>query len=210
MARAKKENISKTEVKANTLEKDIKSTLNKKEARLNRLELQRKLKQKKQEIDIEIKNISTWDVDYIDPREKQQIFSLSKVGSKDSTEFIDLDTLYRIVRRSPGFFEEHRLIISDVDSLDVECTPMDIIDFLGLNSLYEYIRNPNEDYLEYFLSDKVDINSFEKILNKNNVELTRRLAERAIDLHKKKKFDSGLKAKLLAKRIGIEDLYLFS
>ena len=74
MARAKKENISKTEVKANTLEKDIKSTLNKKEARLNRLELQRKLKQKKQEIDIEIKNISTWDVDYIDPREKQQIF----------------------------------------------------------------------------------------------------------------------------------------
>ncbi|AKP44682.1 TPA: hypothetical protein P1M42_000025 [Clostridioides difficile] len=210
MARAKKENISKTEVKANTLEKDIKSTLNKKEARLNRLELQRKLKQKKQEIDIEIKNISTWDVDYIDPREKQQIFSLSKVGSKDSTEFIDLDTLYRIVRRSPGFFEEHRLIISDVDSLDVECTPMDIIDFLGLNSLYEYIRNPNEDYLEYFLSDKVDINSFEKILNKNNVELTRRLAERAIDLHKKKKFDSGLKAKLLAKRIGMEDLYLFS
>lgn len=210
MARAKKENISKTEVKANTLEKDIKSTLNKKEARLNRLELQRKLKQKKQEIDIEIKNISTWDVDYIDPREKQQIFSLSKVGSKDSTEFIDLDTLYRIVRRSPGFFEEHRLIISDVDSLDVECTPMDIIDFLGLNSLYEHIRNPNEDYLEYFLSAKVDINSFEKILNKNNVELTRRLAERAIDLHKKKKFDSGLKAKLLAKRIGIEDLYLFS
>ncbi|HBF5818774.1 TPA: hypothetical protein KOR58_002541 [Clostridioides difficile] len=210
MARAKKENISKTEVKANTLEKDIKSTLNKKEARLNRLELQRKLKQKKQEIDIEIKNISTWDVDYIDPREKQQIFSLSKVGSKDSTEFIDLDTLYRIVRRSPGFFEEHRLIISEVDSLDVECTPMDIIDFLGLNSLYEHIRNPNEDYLEYFLSDKVDINSFEKILNKNNVELTRRLAERAIDLHKKKKFDSGLKAKLLAKRIGIEDLYLFS
>ncbi|EGT3678897.1 TPA: hypothetical protein LR821_002964 [Clostridioides difficile] len=210
MARAKKENISKTEVKVNTLEKDIKSTLNKKEARLNRLELQRKLKQKKQEIDIEIKNISTWDVDYIDPREKQQIFSLSKVGSKDSTEFIDLDTLYRIVRRSPGFFEEHRLIISDVDSLDVECTPMDIIDFLGLNSLYEYIRNPNEDYLEYFLSDKVDINSFEKILNKNNVELTRRLAERAIDLHKKKKFDSGLKAKLLAKRIGMEDLYLFS
>ncbi|HBH2788384.1 TPA: hypothetical protein ACKOIF_000886 [Clostridioides difficile] len=210
MARAKKENISKAEVKANTLEKDIKSTLNKKEARLNRLELQRKLKQKKQEIDIEIKNISTWDVDYIDPREKQQIFSLSKVGSKDSTEFIDLDTLYRIVRRSPGFFEEHRLIISDVDSLDVECTPMDIIDFLGLNSLYEHIRNPNEDYLEYFLSDKVDINSFEKILNKNNVELTRRLAERAIDLHKKKKFDSGLKAKLLAKRIGIEDLYLFS
>ena len=207
---AKKENISKTEVKDNTLEKDIKSTLNKKEARLNRLELQRKLKQKKQEIDIEIKNISTWDVDYIDPREKQQIFSLSKVGSKDSTEFIDLDTLYRIVRRSPGFFEEHRLIISDVDSLDVECTPMDIIDFLGLNSLYEHIRNPNEDYLEYFLSDKVDINSFEKILNKNNVELTRRLAERAIDLHKKKKFDSGLKAKLLAKRIGIEDLYLFS
>ncbi|HAT6237793.1 TPA: hypothetical protein LTV80_003264 [Clostridioides difficile] len=210
MARAKKENISKTEVKDNTLEKDIKSTLNKKEARLNRLELQRKLKQKKQEIDIEIKNISTWDVDYIDPREKQQIFSLSKVGSKDSTEFIDLDTLYRIVRRSPGFFEEHRLIISDVDSLDVECTPIDIIDFLGLNSLYEHIRNPNEDYLEYFLSDKVDINSFEKILNKNNVELTRRLAERAIDLHKKKKFDSGLKAKLLAKRIGIEDLYLFS
>ncbi|EGT5447425.1 hypothetical protein NQ830_12695 [Clostridioides difficile] len=210
MARAKKENISKTEVKANTLEKDIKSTLNKKEARLNRLELQRKLKQKKQEIDIEIKNISTWDVDYIDPREKQQIFSLSKVGSKDSTEFIDLDTLYRIVRRSPGFFEEHRLIISDVDSLDVECTPIDIIDFLGLNSLYEHIINPNEDYLEYFLSDKVDINSFEKILNKNNVELTRRLAERAIDLHKKKKFDSGLKAKLLAKRIGIEDLYLFS
>ncbi|KAK2245285.1 hypothetical protein KWW45_11730 [Clostridioides difficile] len=210
MARAKKENISKTEVKANTLEKDIKSTLNKKEARLNRLELQRKLKQKKQEIDIEIKNISTWDVDYIDPREKQQIFSLSKVGLKDSTEFIDLDTLYRIVRRSPGFFEEHRLIISDVDSLDVECTPIDIIDFLGLNSLYEHIINPNEDYLEYFLSDKVDINSFEKILNKNNVELTRRLAERAIDLHKKKKFDSGLKAKLLAKRIGIEDLYLFS
>ncbi|EII6832950.1 TPA: hypothetical protein KPG21_000251 [Clostridioides difficile] len=210
MARAKKENISKTEGKANTLEKDIKSTLNKKEARLNRLELQRKLKQKKQEIDIEIKNISTWDVDYIDPREKQQIFSLSKVGSKDSTEFIDLDTLYRIVRRSPGFFEEHRLIISDVDSLDVECTPIDIIDFLGLNSLYEHIINPNEDYLEYFLSDKVDINSFEKILNKNNVELTRRLAERAIDLHKKKKFDSGLKAKLLAKRIGIEDLYLFS
>lgn len=46
MARAKKENISKTEVKVNTLEKDIKSTLNKKEARLNRLELQRKLKQK--------------------------------------------------------------------------------------------------------------------------------------------------------------------
>ena len=87
---------------------------------------------------------------------------------------------------------------------------MDIIDFLGLNSLYEYIRNPNEDYLEYFLSDKVDINSFEKILNKNNVELTRRLAERAIDLQKKKKFDSGLKAKLLAKRIGMEDLYLFS
>ncbi|MFN1845021.1 hypothetical protein ACK2FW_19630 [Clostridioides difficile] len=79
-----------------------------------------------------------------------------------------------------------------------------------MNSLYEHIINPNEDYLEYFLSDKVDINSFEKILNKNNVELTRRLAERAIDLHKKKKFDSGLKAKLLAKRIGIEDLYLFS
>lgn len=114
------------------------------------------------------------------------------------------------MRRSLGFFEEYRLIILDVDFLDVECILMDIIDFLGLNSLYEYIRNFNEDYLEYFLFDKVDINFFEKILNKNNVELIRRLVERVIDLYKKKKFDFGLKVKLLVKRIGMEDLYLFS
>lgn len=162
-------------------------------------ELRKELRIKKNEIEVEILNIHSGGVSCRD-RNGRILFDFDSYGER---EFVVLADLYEVATRYKGFFEKHQITIIDVDSL--EYTIEDIIEYLGLNELYDEIENYDTDYISQILTLKYG--DFEKFITSANIELVRAVASRAVSLFKVNKFDSRLKEKLIANRLGREDLF---
>lgn len=162
-------------------------------------ELRQALKAKKS-LEVDIINLSTGEIFYECPKTRYK-FNLNKVGSKES---IELDILTTLVNRSRGFFENH--LITIVDFEDDEYTVEDLVEYLGLKDIYDGIENTDVDYIDEIL--QFDNYDFEKFMEtKASPALITRLAERAIHLYSKGKFDSHTKRRKLSKALGLEDIF---
>ena len=98
------------------------------------------------------------------------------------------------------------IAIIDVDSED-GYTIEDVLTYLNLEEIYQdnEIENYDTDYVGQIL--KLDTRKFERFIEDANEDLVRMVASRAVDLYKKKKFDSRIKEMALAKRLNREDLF---
>lgn len=162
-------------------------------------ELRQELKKRKS-LEVEIMNLSTGEVFYECPKTRYK-FNLNKVGAKESVE---LDILTTLVNRSRGFFENH--LITIVDFEDDEFTVEDLLEYLGLKDIYNGIENTDIDYINEILEK--DVYDFEKFIDTlASPVLIERIAERAILLYSKGKFDSHTKRRILSKKLGLEDIF---
>lgn len=162
-------------------------------------ELRQELKKRKS-LEVEIMNLTTGEVFYECPKTRYK-FNLSKLGAKENLE---LDILTTLANRSRDLFETHSLAIVDFE--DDEYTAEDLIEYLGLRDIYKGIENTDVDYINEIL--ELDNDDFEEFIRKNgNPALIKRLAERAIYLYSKRKFDSHTKRRILSKLLGSEDIF---
>lgn len=162
-------------------------------------ELRHELKKRKS-LEVGIMSLSTGEIFYECPKTRYK-FTLNKVGARENLE---LDVLTTLVNRNRAFFENH--LITIVDFEDDEFTVDDLIVYLGLQDIYTDIENTDVDYIAEILN--LDADEFNKIITKSGNELlARKIAERAVYLYSKGKFDSHIKQRMLSKAIGMEDLF---
>ena len=165
-------------------------------------ELRAEFRDKKNEIEVEIINLNSCTTVYRD-RTGRELFRLNNTGDRD---FLTLADIYEVANRDKQMFEKHWIAIIDVESkydYDIE----DILTYLNLDEMYQEhnIENYDTDYISQIL--KMDVRKFEKFIEEANESLVRMVASRAVDLYKKKKFDSRIKEMALAKRLNREDLF---
>lgn len=162
-------------------------------------DLRQELKKRKS-MEVDIINLSTGEIFYECPKTRYK-FTLSKLGSKES---IELDVLTTLANRNRGFFESH--LITIVDFEDEDFTAEDIVEYLGLKDIYTGIENTDVDYIGDILN--LDNYDFEKFIKtESNRLLTERIAERAIFMYMRGKFDSHTKRRILSKALGQEDIF---
>ncbi|EGT4117286.1 hypothetical protein RZ897_013675 [Clostridioides difficile] len=174
--------------------------LQKKSSRKTYKQLRNELRKLKDEIEVEIMNLDTGTVLYRD-RDERLIFEMNKAGEKT---FILLSDLYEISNKHRGYFENYLITIIDVDSDDY--TVEDILEYLNLKDMYEYLDEYDLDYINHILL-KLDNDKFVNLVEKANYGLIECLGSRVIELYKKGKFDSHYKERLIATRLGLQSLF---
>ncbi|MCC0642162.1 hypothetical protein [Clostridioides sp. ES-S-0049-03] len=174
--------------------------LQKKNSRKSYKQLRSELRKLKDEIEVEIMNLDTGTVLYRD-RDERLIFEMNKAGEKT---FILLSDLYEISNKHRGYFENYLITIVDVDSDDY--TIEDILEYLNLKDIYEYLDEYDLDYINHILL-KLDNDKFVNLVEKANYGLIECLGSRVIELYKKGKFDSHYKERLIATRLGLQSLF---
>ncbi|ENY8630244.1 TPA: hypothetical protein KPE78_001076 [Clostridioides difficile] len=174
--------------------------LQKKSSRKTYKQLRSELRKLKDEIEVEIMNLDTGTVLYRD-RDERLIFEMNKAGEKT---FILLSDLYEISNKHRGYFENYLITIIDVDSDDY--TVEDILEYLNLKDMYEYLYEYDLDYINHILL-KLDNDKFVNLVEKANYGLIECLGSRVIELYKKGKFDSHYKERLIATRLGLQSLF---
>lgn len=187
---------SKKEAKETKVAEEVKEVPVKKTKR----ELRSELKKLKNEIEVEVINLSTGRVCYTN-REGETVFDLNKFGER---EMVELEEMYRLAGKNKGYFARHYIAIGDIDNDDYEIE--DILDFLNVKDVYNNIEDYDTDYINEILIN-MDNYDFEKCITVNDKFLAERLADRARYLHRQGEFDSMHKAKLLADRLNIDDLF---
>ncbi|MCC0705083.1 hypothetical protein IC213_18670 [Clostridioides sp. ES-S-0049-02] len=174
--------------------------LQKTNSRKSYKQLRSELRKLKDEIEVEIMNLDTGTVLYRD-RDERLIFEMNKAGEKT---FILLSDLYEISNKHRGYFENYLITIVDVDSDDY--TIEDILEYLNLKDIYEYLDEYDLDYINHILL-KLDNDKFVNLVEKANYGLIECLGSRVIELYKKGKFDSHYKERLIATRLGLQSLF---
>ncbi|HBG2116862.1 hypothetical protein M1I50_09505 [Clostridioides difficile] len=174
--------------------------LQKKSSRKTYKQLRSELRKLKDEIEVEIMNLDTGTVLYRD-RDERLIFEMNKAGEKT---FILLSDLYEISNKHRGYFENYLITIIDVDSDDY--TVEDILEYLNLKDMYEYLDEYDLDYINNILL-KLDNDKFVNLVEKANYGLIECLGSRVIELYKKGMFDSHYKERLIATRLGLQSLF---
>ncbi|HGE7926005.1 TPA: hypothetical protein ACGDV1_002203 [Clostridioides difficile] len=174
--------------------------LQKKSSKKTYKQLRSELRKLKDEIEVEIMNLDTGTVLYRD-RDERLIFEMNKAGEKT---FILLSDLYEISNKHRGYFENYLITIIDVDSDDY--TVEDILEYLNLKDMYEYLDEYDLDYINHILL-KLDNDKFVNLVEKANYGLIECLGSRVIELYKKGKFDSHYKERLIATRLGLQSLF---
>ncbi|MEY8151695.1 hypothetical protein AB8344_16455 [Clostridioides difficile] len=174
--------------------------LQEKSSRKTYKQLRNELRKLKDEIEVEIMNLDTGTVLYRD-RDERLIFEMNKAGEKT---FILLSDLYEISNKHRGYFENYLITIIDVDSDDY--TVEDILEYLNLKDMYEYLDEYDLDYINHILL-KLDNDKFVNLVEKANYGLIECLGSRVIELYKKGKFDSHYKERLIATRLGLQSLF---
>lgn len=132
------------------------------------------------------------------------IFDLKDEGSETD---ISLDEFALLKNGHKGFFEKHLIAVTDIDcDGEDEYEIEDILDYLGVSDVYDEIENYDMDYIKYILT-KADAYDLEKLLANCDDYLAERIAERAVKMLKKGKLDSIKKQDLIARRVGLKELY---
>lgn len=152
--------------------------------RNTRRNLIRELKNKRNEIDVEITNISAVRCKYVEEKTKYKYFDL-QMGDK---EILTLADLQEVVNRCRFMFEDHYLLITDVIMVDEEddkkYTIDDLLVYLGLMDIYVDIDNHQIDYIEELIYDS-KIKDFKDVVSRSDRPLLVSIAGRMLSIFKK-------------------------
>lgn len=184
------------------------STKPRKTAKRNtRRDLIRELKNKRNEIDVEITNISAVRCKYIEEKTKYKYFDL-QMGDK---EILTLADLQEVVNRCRFMFEDHYLLITDVIMVDEEddkkYTIDDLLVYLGLMDIYVGIDNYQIDYIEELIYDS-KIKDFKDVVSRSDRPLLISIAGRMLSIFKKDpdEIDRN-KIEIISSKLNLGDIF---
>ena len=196
-----------------TTEKKSKSTKSgttkpRKTAKRNtRRDLIRELKNKRNDIDVEITNISAVRCKYVEEKTKYKYFDL-QMGDK---EILTLADLQEVVNRCRFMFEDHYLLITDVIMVDEDddkkYTIDDLLVYLGLMDIYVDIDNHQIDYIEELIYDS-EIKDFKNVVSRSDRPLLVSIAGRMLSIFKKDpdEIDRN-KIEIISSKLNLGDIF---
>lgn len=200
----------KTTSKKTTSKKTTKSgtTKPRKTAKRNtRRDLIRELKNKRNDIDVEITNISAVRCKYVEEKTKYKYFDL-QMGDK---EILTLADLQEVVNRCRFMFEDHYLLITDVIMVDEDddkkYTIDDLLVYLGLMDIYVDIDNHQIDYIEELIYDS-EIKDFKNVISRSDRPLLVSIAGRMLSVFKKDpdEIDRN-KIEIISSKLNLGDIF---
>ena len=184
------------------------STKPRKTAKRNtRRDLIRELKNKRNEIDVEITNISAVRCKYVEEKTKYKYFDL-RMGDK---EILTLADLQEVVNRCRFMFEDHYLLITDVIMVDEEddkkYTIDDLLVYLGLMDIYVGIDNYQIDYIEELIYDS-KIKDFKDVVSRSDRPLLISIAGRMLSVFKQDpdEIDRN-KIEIISSKLNLGDIF---
>lgn len=175
--------------------------------RNTRRNLIRELKNKRNEIDVEITNISAVRCKYVEEKTKYKYFDL-RMGDK---EILTLADLQEVVNRCRFMFEDHYLLITDVIMVDEEddkkYTIDDLLVYLGLMDIYVDIDNHQIDYIEQLIYDS-KIKDFKDVVSRSDRPLLVSIAGRMLSVFKKDpdEIDRN-KIEIISSKLNLGDIF---
>lgn len=175
--------------------------------RNSRRNLIRELKNKRNEIDVEITNISAVRCKYVEEKTKYKYFDL-RMGDK---EILTLADLQEVVNRCRFMFEDHYLLITDVIMVDEEddkkYTIDDLLVYLGLMDIYVDIDNHQIDYIEELIYDS-KIKDFKDVVSRSDRPLLISIAGRMLSIFKKDpdEIDRN-KVEIISSKLNLGDIF---
>lgn len=175
--------------------------------RNTRRNLIRELKNKRNEIDVEITNISAVRCKYVEEKTKYKYFDL-QMGDK---EILTLADLQEVVNRCRFMFEDHYLLITDVIMVDEEddkkYTIDDLLVYLGLMDIYVDIDNHQIDYIEELIYDS-KIKDFKDVVSRSDRPLLISIAGRMLSVFKKDpdEIDRN-KIEIISSKLNLGDIF---
>lgn len=175
--------------------------------RNTRRNLIRELKNKRNEIDVEITNISAVRCKYVEEKTKYKYFDL-QMGDK---EILTLADLQEVVNRCRFMFEDHYLLITDVIMVDEEddkkYTIDDLLVYLGLMDIYVDIDNHQIDYIEELIYDS-KIKDFKDVISRSDRPLLVSIAGRMLSIFKKDpdEIDRN-KIEIISSKLNLGDIF---
>lgn len=175
--------------------------------RNSRRNLIRELKNKRNEIDVEITNISAVRCKYVEEKTKYKYFDL-RMGDK---EILTLADLQEVVNRCRFMFEDHYLLITDVIMVDEEddkkYTIDDLLVYLGLMDIYVDIDNHQIDYIEELIYDS-KIKDFKDVVSRSDRPLLISIAGRMLSIFKQDpdEIDRN-KIEIISSKLNLGDIF---
>lgn len=175
--------------------------------RNTRRNLIRELKNKRNEIDVEITNISAVRCKYVEEKTKYKYFDL-RMGDK---EILTLADLQEVVNRCRFMFEDHYLLITDVIMVDEEddkkYTIDDLLVYLGLMDIYVDIDNHQIDYIEELIYDS-KIKDFKNVVSRSDRPLLVSIAGRMLSVFKQDpdEIDRN-KIEIISSKLNLGDIF---
>lgn len=175
--------------------------------RNTRRDLIRELKNKRNEIDVEITNISAVRCKYVEEKTKYKYFDL-RMGDK---EILTLADLQEVVNRCRFMFEDHYLLITDVIMVDEEddkkYTIDDLLVYLGLMDIYVDIDNHQIDYIEELIYDS-KIKDFKDVVSRSDRPLLISIAGRMLSVFKQDpdEIDRN-KIEIISSKLNLGDIF---
>ena len=175
--------------------------------RNTRRDLIRELKNKRNEIDVEITNISAVRCKYVEEKTKYKYFDL-RMGDK---EILTLADLQEVVNRCRFMFEDHYLLITDVIMVDEEddkkYTIDDLLVYLGLMDIYVDIDNHQIDYIEELIYDS-EIKDFKNVVSRSDRPLLISIAGRMLSVFKQDpdEIDRN-KIEIISSKLNLGDIF---
>lgn len=175
--------------------------------RNTRRNLIRELKNKRNEIDVEITNISAVRCKYVEEKTKYKYFDL-QMGDK---EILTLADLQEVVNRCRFMFEDHYLLITDVIMVDEEddkkYTIDDLLVYLGLMDIYVDIDNHQIDYIEELIYDS-KIKDFKDVVSRSDRPLLISIAGRMLSVFKQDpdEIDRN-KIEIISSKLNLGDIF---
>lgn len=175
--------------------------------RNTRRDLIRELKNKRNDIDVEITNISAVRCKYVEEKTKYKYFDL-QMGDK---EILTLADLQEVVNRCRFMFEDHYLLITDVIMVDEDddkkYTIDDLLVYLGLMDIYVDIDNHQIDYIEELIYDS-EIKDFKNVVSRSDRPLLISIAGRMLSVFKKDpdEIDRN-KIEIISSKLNLGDIF---
>ena len=193
MEKIKKTTKTKTVDKTEEIKKKV-------ETKKTKRQINMELRKKQDEIYIEICNMSFMIVIYMNKNE-ETYFDLYP------TEYAELplSELYEVATKNKSYFKDYMLAITDV--LSDEYTIDNIIDYLGITSIYNSEENQFAMQIDSILNLSDDV--FEREIEGRSNKFIRTLACKAILLTKSEESDYELsrkKERVLCRKLGREQL----
>lgn len=191
--------MKKTDVKIENVTEEKKLENVKKKTK-TRKELSSELRAKRDDIELEILNISTGGCSYYDSH-GEAYFNLVPGQST----IVSLREIQDICLQARCYFDEYYLIITDVNN--EHYTLEEILIYLGLSDIYKNIKNYNEDYLRDILLESND-KEFNSLISVKDIKFIKMLAAKAIYLFTVEKEDiSRGKEHALKQMLKLETLF---